>query len=391
MLSPYRVLDLTDGRAELATFVLAGFGADVVKVEPPGGSPSRQEDPTAPDEPSSLASLRFHAYNRGKRSVVLDLDRPDDRRRFLSLVATADFVVENAGPGVMTGRGLGYDVLRDARPDLRLRGHLHLRPGRPLRPPPRHRSDAGRHGRGHALNGDPDRPPCASPSPRRGTTLPSRAPSAPWWPPPPARHRQSRSSSRLGAGGRLLDRLNAMIAHAIQGRNIERFGTVLQLSTLTTPLVYPCADGEVCSIATSNTLEGLVPWMVETGTVTPEWAAAEDGPPTRPACSPPNSSPTRCPRCEAITEFTMQVPKVELFEGGIARGITLAPVNTVADVLTVAQLVARLLGRCVAAERRPCAARGRSWRLWPVGWDRPAPDVGQHTAEASTGWTRQGG
>ena len=70
--------------------------------------------------------------------------------------------------------------------------------------------------------------------------------------------------------------LNAMIAHAIQGRNIERFGTVLQLSTLTTPLVYPCADGEVCLIATSNTLVGLVPWMVETGAVTPEWAAAED-------------------------------------------------------------------------------------------------------------------
>ena len=111
MLSPYRVLDLTDGRAELATFVLAGFGADVVKVEPRDGSPSRQEDPTAPGEPAPLASLRFHAYNRGKRSVVLDLDRPDDRRRFLALVATADFVVENAGPGVMAERGLGYDVL----------------------------------------------------------------------------------------------------------------------------------------------------------------------------------------------------------------------------------------------------------------------------------------
>src|SRR4029077_1164685 len=70
--------------------------------------------------------------------------------------------------------------------------------------------------------------------------------------------------------------LNAMTAHPIQGRNIERNGTMLQLSTLTTPLVYPCADGEVCLIATSATLMALVPWMVESGAVTQEWADAEE-------------------------------------------------------------------------------------------------------------------
>src|SRR6476659_9502824 len=61
MLSPYRVLDLTDGRAELATFVLAGLGADVIKVEPPGGSPSRRDAPLAQGEDADLASLRFQA------------------------------------------------------------------------------------------------------------------------------------------------------------------------------------------------------------------------------------------------------------------------------------------------------------------------------------------
>src|SRR5262245_61730695 len=81
-LAPYRVLDLTDGRAELAAFVLAGFGADVVKVEPPGGSQSRHLEPLDPTQPATLSSLRFHAYNRGKRSVVLDLDAPADRDRF---------------------------------------------------------------------------------------------------------------------------------------------------------------------------------------------------------------------------------------------------------------------------------------------------------------------
>src|SRR5207244_5512202 len=97
MLAPYRVLDLTDGRAELATFVLAGLGADVIKVEPPGGSASRHEPPRAGGEPDPLASLRFHAFNRGKRSVVLDLDQPDGRGDLLALVETRDFVFENPG------------------------------------------------------------------------------------------------------------------------------------------------------------------------------------------------------------------------------------------------------------------------------------------------------
>src|SRR6476646_2859540 len=100
MLAPYRVLDLTDARAELATFVLAGLGADVVKVEPPGGSPSHHAAPRVDGEPDALASLRFHAYNRGKRSVVLDLDDPAGGERFRALVADADFVVESAGAGV---------------------------------------------------------------------------------------------------------------------------------------------------------------------------------------------------------------------------------------------------------------------------------------------------
>ena len=71
--------------------------------------------------------------------------------------------------------------------------------------------------------------------------------------------------------------LNAMISHAIDGRDIERSGTVLQLSTLTTPLVYPCADGEVLpGLHLGALLIGLVPWMVETGSVSEEWAAGED-------------------------------------------------------------------------------------------------------------------
>src|SRR4029450_7525186 len=118
MLRPYRVLDLTDSRAELGPLILAGLGADVIKVEPPGGSDSRRAAPLATRLPPGMESLRFHAYNRGKRSVVLDLDSADDRTSFAPLVSGSDFLFENAAPGSMAARQLGFDALCAINPRL---------------------------------------------------------------------------------------------------------------------------------------------------------------------------------------------------------------------------------------------------------------------------------
>ena len=67
MLSPYRVLDLTDHRGEIAGMILGDLGADVIRVEPPGGSPARQAAPRLPDAPEGDGSLQFYAHNRNKR------------------------------------------------------------------------------------------------------------------------------------------------------------------------------------------------------------------------------------------------------------------------------------------------------------------------------------
>src|SRR3954453_17626766 len=343
MLSPHRVLDLTDGRAELATFVLAGLGADVIKVEPPGGSPSRHDDPLAEGEPAPLASLRFQAYNRGKRSVVIDLDRPAGGDDFLALVASADFVVENAGPGVMDGRGLGFEELRRVRPDL---VYVAISPFGQSGPYAHHLATdltLAAMGGAMALNGDPDRRPVRITGPQtwHHAAVESALGAL------VAHHRRVQTGEAQFVdvsvqAAVFWTGLNAMIAHPIQGRNIERFGTVLQLSTLVTPLVYPCADGEVCLVATSNTLVGLVPWMVESGTVSADWADAEDWATYEARMlTADNLAHTLEEVREAITKFTLQHRKRELFEGGIARGITLAAVNTVADVLALEQLTVR--------------------------------------------------
>lgn len=119
MLSPYRVLDLTDERGQLAGFMLAQLGAEVISIEPPGGARTRSMAPFAGDEPGSDNSLQHAAYNRGKKSVVLDLaDSESAREAFKQLVAGADVLIESGTPGELGALGLGYDDLASINPSL---------------------------------------------------------------------------------------------------------------------------------------------------------------------------------------------------------------------------------------------------------------------------------
>ena len=119
VLSPYRVLDLTDERGQLAGATLADLGAEVILIEPRDGSRSRRLPPfVAGREGDPEASLWFWSYNRGKRSISMNLDDPTDRGLFLELAATADIVLESDRPGAMAERGLGYDVLAAANPGI---------------------------------------------------------------------------------------------------------------------------------------------------------------------------------------------------------------------------------------------------------------------------------
>ena len=112
MLSPYRVLDLSDERGLLAGQILADLGADVILVEPPRGSPARGIAPFAGDQPGADRSLFWWAYARNRRGVTCDIDTPAGQELIRRLAATADFVIESDTPGAMAARGLGYDDLR---------------------------------------------------------------------------------------------------------------------------------------------------------------------------------------------------------------------------------------------------------------------------------------
>ncbi len=119
MLSDFRVLDLSDHRGQLAVQALADLGAEVILVEPPGGSRSRRVGPfVAGHEGDPENSLWFWSYNRGKRSVIIDLDDAAGRDRLLDLVRSADLLIESDPPGAMAARGLGPDDLAAVNPAL---------------------------------------------------------------------------------------------------------------------------------------------------------------------------------------------------------------------------------------------------------------------------------
>ncbi len=107
-LSGVLVLDFTTLLpGPLATLMLAEAGAEVIKIERPGGEDMRHYEPRFDGESAMFAQL-----NRGKKSLVLDLKRPTDRDKLMPLLKRADVLVEQFRPGVMARFGLGYDAVK---------------------------------------------------------------------------------------------------------------------------------------------------------------------------------------------------------------------------------------------------------------------------------------
>ena len=112
-LAGLRVVDMADEKGEMCGRYLADLGADVIRVEPPGGARSRRLPPF-----HGATSLFFAVRNANKRGVTLDLAAPADRERLLSLLESADAWIESARPGTLAALGLGPDDVLARNPEL---------------------------------------------------------------------------------------------------------------------------------------------------------------------------------------------------------------------------------------------------------------------------------
>ena len=113
-----RVLEICDEKGQFCGKLMADNGADLIKIEPPGGEACRSFGPFLDDVPHRERSLSFWHYNTSKRGITLNLETSQGQELFKQLAATADIVLESRKPGYLESLGLGYDVLSADNPGL---------------------------------------------------------------------------------------------------------------------------------------------------------------------------------------------------------------------------------------------------------------------------------
>jgi benzylsuccinate CoA-transferase BbsE subunit len=117
-LAGLRVLELADEKGQFCGKLLGDLGADVVKIEPPGGEPCRHVGPYLDDIPHPERSLSFWYYNTSKRGITLNLQTVDGRQLFRRLAATADVILEARPPGFLASLGLDHVALSEGNTGL---------------------------------------------------------------------------------------------------------------------------------------------------------------------------------------------------------------------------------------------------------------------------------
>src|SRR5690348_3442535 len=116
MLAGLRVIEIADERAEYTGLLLAGLGAEVIKIEPEEGNATRRIGPFLDDEPGPERSLFFWNYNRGKKSVVLDIQQKPER--LLALLDGADILLDSSCGALNSALSLSRNALNERFPKL---------------------------------------------------------------------------------------------------------------------------------------------------------------------------------------------------------------------------------------------------------------------------------
>ena len=390
MLSNYRVIDLSDERGHLAGLMLRQLGADVIVVEPTSGSSVRRLGPFAGDVVDRERSLHHWAYNRGKRSVVLDLEDPDDRGRLHDLIAGADALVETYAPSERAALGLDPASLAAVNPALIHASISAFGSTGPKANWPATDLTIQAAAGNMAITGDKDRPPLRAGSlPQAWHNAASEAAVGILI----ALHeRQRRSGLGQHIDASAQQSINQaaqsmMMAAPNRATSTTRIAGGANLQGIDIQLMWPCQDGYASvtllfGLMVAPFTQNLFDWVHEEGfcdeaTRSKDWVEYAmmllDG-------REPVSEYERIKHC--LTDFFATKTKAELLEAAIERKVLIAPVWTAADVVASPQLASRgywedIEQPPIGTVRHPGAfARfaGRPLEVLPA-----APELGAHT------------
>ena len=397
-LSGYRVLDLTDERGMIAGRMLADLGADVVQVEPASGSAARRCAPLEADG----GSLFFDAYAANKRGIAVDLDGPGGQRLVRELAAAADILIESTAPGLMAARGLDWPDLRPINSRLI---YVSVTPfGRTGPKADYAESDLIVWAAGGPLDPHRDgtRPPVRISLPQAylhaGADAAAGALLA-----LQARHRTGHGqhvdvSAQASLG---IATLGRVLAHAVGDSQpdwersvslrVDQSGS--GSATAPSQKKWPCRDGTIefhvgVGPAAGGFTGPFVRWMVDEGAAPPElldidWrtlpSRIEDG-----TFTGEDMAMVR----DTIAAFLAAKTKHEVLQAAMERKLLCVPIYDTSDVARSEQLAARdfwvELGD--GDRRRRLPGRYATVSADAFAFRRPAPRLGEHTAEVTAEW-----
>jgi len=390
LLTPYRVLDLTGPLGFLTGKIFGDLGADVIKVEPPGGDPARRQRPFLNNGNGCRESLYWLAYNTNKRGITLNLEDDKGRELFYRLASESDFIIESFPPGVRAELGFSYDELSRENPALILVSISPFGEEGPYKDLQGSDLEIMALSGAMSLAGEKD-----------GEPMRVSVPQAPMWVGAEAAMGALtalayRSTSGRGQQVDVSAQIAVMsaLAHApafwdLNRVNPERAGVfVTGRSVLGAKMrvMWPCKDGWINFIiyggaAGRHTNQQLVAWMTEKGLASEGLKEIDWN-----TLAVTNVTQGEVDRLETpIADFFAAVTKDEFLEGAINRQMLGYPVATVADIDRNPQLQARNFWQDVED-----GGSGKTLK-YPGGFAmingqrlqirRSAPRVGEHNAE----------
>jgi len=382
MLNHYRVLDFTDERGEMGPMLLGDLGADVIKVEPVAGCRSRRCPPFYKTENGDSISLSFQSFNRNKRSIVLDHSSAADRETLTGLIKVSDIIFVSAPAGIAEDFGIDFEAAKKINPlivfvnisafgasgpnaalhandlsivamggPVSLQGPLERQPVRISVPQVwRH---AGAEGAAGALVALTKAHRCG-----QGQFVDLSAQSVMTW-----------------------TMLNGMDAFAIQGFEFERGGGSIRNGDLKMEIVHPTADGYVVAIPQGVVLAGCTEWMIADG-VADESLREMDWQQYDLNIQDIDSKPMNLPQgTELLRKFLIKHSKESLMTYGLEKGITLAPVNTLQELLALEHMHTRDYWRDLSIEDSGTVKTPGLWAKPDIGGlsvNREAPKLDEH-------------
>jgi benzylsuccinate CoA-transferase BbsE subunit len=388
-LQPYRILDLTHAIGWTCGKLLADLGADVIKIEPPGGDVDRRLGPFFRNVPHPERSLPWFAAHTNKRGITLNLDSADGQALWQVLVGHADFVIESFPPGFMEQRGIGFQQVSARQPRL---VWTSITPFGQSGPYTYYRaSDLVGMAMGGLMSvcGDVDRPPVRLRPSQAYLQAGLQAAVATLL----AHHYRVRCGE-----GQFID---VSMQHAVSWTIIpsrqywdlnrliiERGGTSRAFGDQLRRIIFPCQDGYVAVMGVINAREWgpMVEWMCSEG-------MAEDLTDTSWAILAEHAGPDPLTQAAVTNEelahvygilgrFFLKHTKAELAEEAQRRRIIVFPVHTARDLLEHPQLLARTFFQALEHPEldETLCYPGAPYRLSRTPWQlhRRAPLIGEH-------------